>query len=175
MRNHLILRKLPFALLLAFVGCHSDWRRIESSECGFTVRVPGPPALGRRVLTTSRGAVEFQWWKVEVPRHILRSQTFINSFQAGCAVLPMAIDDRGGREEIERAIARELGSIRTRRAVTISSQPATELTIDAGPVTYVVDLLFRNGKVYELSAARSGNMLLKGTEATFFDSFALLP
>jgi len=173
-RGQFVTRTLV-VLPLALVGCTSGWRRIESAECGFAVRMPGEPSVARRVLNTSRGTIEFQWLRLEVPRNVLRSQTFINFFQAGCAVLPNALDDTDGRREVERSVAQEIGPIQARRIVTIGFQPAIELDIKADRVTYVVRLLFQRGRVYQLLAAKSGNILLRGTEATFFDSFELVP
>lgn len=159
-------------LLLACQG--GGWQTFESVECGFSVEVPGTPKESREPVQTAAGVLEFRRYSVEVPRDLLRSQTFINFLDVGCADWPEGGDAAATLRQAEDWVPRHLqGQLEKRRALTARGLPGMELEIRKPRMLYVVRVFADKGRLYQLVAGKSGNRFLTGAEARFMDSFLL--
>src|SRR5262245_20352715 len=153
-------------------ACQGDWTTFESAEFGFSVEVPGSPNESYETVHTAGGLLEFHRYSVEVPRDLLRSQTFINYLDVGCANLPEGGDGATTLRQAEDWVPRQLqGQLEKRRAITAKSIPGMEMEIRKPHMLYVVRVFADKNRVYQLVAGKSGNLLLTGAEARFMDSF----
>lgn len=165
---------LPAVLLpivVASLGCDLAWTRFESHACGLSVVLPGTPAEEHRLVKNGDDAIAFTWYALEVPRDLVRSQTFTNFYEFGCTTADHDQNLAGWLNEARRWIPQGLDGELVRTSNIASELGAgVEFEIRNARMTYMVRLFAGNGRLYEFVAGKSGNRFLAGHEQRFLDS-----